>query len=322
MKRRLALDGLDEHFVAEAWDADEYRRLVPIPAADANKYSRGYLAVLAGSSAYPGAAVLAAGGALRSGVGYTRLFVPADIALPLQMKLPMAPVSACPSRDGTLSEDACTLLLEGRTPSAFVFGPGVTVTAGTRALGDALLRDVASPCVVDADGLNALSTSEPMRASCAHRLSVTVLTPHVGEMRRLLSACRLATSDAALERDDERVRLSCTLSETLSAVVVLKGPRTVVASGERAVICEIGTPVLATAGTGDVLAGMVGAFLAQGLPAMQAAALGVYLHACAGRAAAAHNGPVSVVATDVVASLPEAVCSLLDPAERPSGRWA
>jgi hydroxyethylthiazole kinase-like uncharacterized protein yjeF len=307
----LALNGVDERYRVERWDEEAYARLLPLPAPDANKYTRGMVSVVAGSQAYPGAAVLAASGAVRSGAGYVTLFTPGPVVTIAQVQLPMVPVRACPSKTGAFRAEASEVVLSDRQPQALVFGPGVTVTDDTSKLERRLLKRLDAPLVIDADGLNALAAHRRVRDACSSRPGQTVLTPHVGEMRRLLDACDLAAADVRLADDAERVRLSCGLSERLKAVVVLKGPRTVVASDTRAMICDAGTPALATAGTGDVLAGMVGAFLAQGLDAFHAAALSVYLHGRAGCVAAAHRGPIGVTAIDVAAFIGEAAQLLL-----------
>jgi NAD(P)H-hydrate epimerase len=181
-----------------------------------------------------------------------------------------------------------------------VLGPGLTLADGAVAVARALVGRVEVPLVVDADALNALVDAQELIAS---RAGPTVLTPHPGELGRLLG-----TNGSVVQED--RIGASAELASKKCAVV-LKGAGTVIHSGGRCIVNTSGTSALATAGTGDVLAGMVGALLAQGLGHLEAGALGAYLHGRAGEAAAAALTPMCVTAEDVPEYLPVAVGGLL-----------
>ena len=171
-----------------------------------------------------------------------------------------------------------------------------------------LARAIEQPLLVDADGLNALAGKLEL---LAERNAPSVLTPHAGELARLLGTESSEISAHRLKRVQEA-------AERASTVVVLKGDDTLVAPADAGPVAVSagGSPALATAGTGDVLSGTVGAFLAKGLSAFEAACAGVYAHSQAGWLAAAEHGADCVIASDVIAELPAALRSL---AEQPDG---
>ena len=286
----------------EIWTAEEYAQLVPRLAADAHKNSRGRVLVVGGSSAYPGAAILAARGAARAGAGYVTLAVPEAIVPIAQAHLVSIPVIGLPcGRGGALLSAALDRVLRlARDFDAVVLGPGMTLADGAVVTARGLVERLPIPLVVDADAINALVDA---RGLIEARSAPTVLTPHPGELARLLG---VPTAD--IQRD--RIFFSAELTGQERAVV-LKGAGTVTSCGDRQVINTSGTPALATAGTGDVLAGVVGALLAQGLPPLEAGVLGAYVHGRAGEAAASALTPLCVTADDVVEYLPVAFGEVL-----------
>ncbi len=286
----------------EIWTADEYASLLPLPAPDAHKNSRGRVLVVAGSAAYPGAAILATRGAMRSGAGYVTLAVPQPIVAIAHAHLLAAPVvGLAQGKSGAFSSAAGEKLVRlSREYDAVVLGPGLTLADGAVAAARQLVAQVEVPLVVDADALNALVDAQELLES---RTALTVITPHPGELGRLLGV-----PTSAVQAD--RLAASAKFA-TESCAVILKGAGTVISCGNRQVINVSGTPALSTAGTGDVLSGIVGAFLAQGLGPLDAAALAVYLHGRAGEAAAAALTPMCVTAEDIPEFLPEAVGELL-----------
>jgi ADP-dependent NAD(P)H-hydrate dehydratase / NAD(P)H-hydrate epimerase len=299
--------GIDRAFAdvaraPEIWTEEEYAGLLPLPAIDAHKDSRGRVLVIAGSATYPGAAVLAVRGAQRAGAGYVALAVPHSVAPMAHAHLLAAPVIGMPQgKTGAFASAAANKLVQlAREYDAVVLGPGLTLADGAVATARLLVAQVDVPLIVDADALNALVDAQELIAS---RKAPTVLTPHPGELGRLLG-----TSGAAVQAD--RVGASAILA-TESCAVVLKGAGTIISCCGRQVINMSGTPALATAGTGDVLAGMVGALLAQRLGPLEAGALAAYLHGRAGEAAAAALTPVCVTAEDIPEYLPMAVGDLL-----------
>ncbi len=287
----------------EVWTPREYGTLVPLPAIDAHKNDRGRVLVVAGSGRFPGAAVLAARGAMRSGAGYVTLAVPEPMVAVAQGHLLAAPVIGLPAgRTRAFASGAADAVLDlAPDYDAVVLGPGLTLADGAVATARALVARLDRPLVVDADALNALVDATDL---LHRRHAPTVLTPHPGELARLVGM-----TAAGVQAD--RVSSSAKLASS-NVSVVLKGAGTVVSGAGRQVINTSGTPALATAGTGDVLAGVIGALLAQGLSPFEAGALGAYVHGRAGEAASADLTPVSVTAEDVVEYLPVAYGELLE----------
>ena len=301
----IAEDIADISGAPEVWTAEEYAALVPLPAPDAHKNSRGRVLVVAGSGAYPGAAVLATRGAMRAGAGYVTLAVPQSIVATVQAHLIAAPVVGLPQgRTHALSSAAASKLLQlALEYDAVVLGPGLTLADGAVATVRSLVAGIEAPLVVDADGLNALVDAQQLIAS---RKAPTVLTPHPGELARLLG---ITAADVQADRVSSSGRLA-----SATCTVVLKGAGTVISGEGRQVINVSGTPALATAGTGDVLAGVVGALLAQGCGPLNAGALAAYVHGRAGEAAASALTPVGVTSEDIPGFLPTAIGELL-------GQW-
>jgi ADP-dependent NAD(P)H-hydrate dehydratase / NAD(P)H-hydrate epimerase len=283
------------------WTVEEYADLLPRPAADAHKNSRGRVLVIAGSARFPGAAVLSARGAMRMGAGYVTLAVPAPVVPIAQSHLLAAPVVGLPAdADGGFSAEAVSAAIELASGyDAVVLGPGLTASEGASAVARELFSRLAKPLVVDADALNALVGSTHLIAS---REAPTVLTPHPGELARLLGG---SVSDVQSDRVS-----SCAELAGGSVAVVLKGAGSVVSDGAQSVIVTAGTPALATAGTGDVLSGMIGALLAQGVGALDAGALGAYVHGRAGEAAEQELTAVCMTAEDLPEYVPHAVSEL------------
>jgi NAD(P)H-hydrate epimerase len=273
-------------------------RLVPVRRRDSHKGSFGHVAVLAGSRGKLGAALLAAEGAIRAGAGLTTLAVPATLQ-PLcegHVREAMTAALADTGAGEAALDNGAGLdeVLRGR--AAVVCGPGLGLAPETRALVTAVAQRCTVPLVLDADGLNAVAGTDVLRT----RPAPTVVTPHPGEMARLLG-----TDVAAVQHD--RVGAARRLAREHGVTVVLKGARTLVATpgGDLAII-PTGNPGMASGGTGDVLAGVVGGLLAQGLDPFAAAQLAAFAHGAAGDAVAAGRGEMGLAASDLLAALPPA----------------
>ncbi len=279
------------------------------------KFSSGQVVLVGGSRGLIGAPALAARASMRAGAGYVIACIPASLQDVLASRgAPEMMTRGLEEADGGLTEAAEESVLGLATRGALAIGPGLGRTPGAFALARRLARDAAVPVVLDADGLNAHAGE---LEALALRQGAAVLTPHAGEMARLL-AC-----DA---RDVERERLRCVREAARRAgcVVVLKGDDTLVADpAGRVAVSAGGTPALATAGTGDVLTGAIAALLAQGTDAFAAAAAGVFLHARAGACAARALGAAEgVVASDVIDALPSALAAARAQAEEEGSRSA
>src|SRR4029077_1616281 len=202
----------------------------------------------------------------------------------------------CPGGDGCLAPASAKPLLRAfERAAAGVLGPGLGRDPGSVELAREVLGAIAAPLVLDADGLNAFAGE---LGRIAAREAPTVLTPHAGELGRLLGCTSEEVSEHRLDAAREAARAA-------GAVVVLKGDDTIVTDGERVAVNVLSAPALATAGTGDVLSGIAAALLARGLGPFAAACAAVLAHTRAGRDAAARIGAAeSVIATDVIASIP------------------
>jgi hydroxyethylthiazole kinase-like uncharacterized protein yjeF len=273
-------------------------RLPPRPR-DAHKGTFGHVLVLGGSPGLTGAPVLAAEAALRSGCGLATIGCPRAVQPVVASRTTCAMSLALPDTPGgALSHAALAPALRFSSRCrAVVLGPGLGRDSDTGDFVRSFLASVESATVVDADALNLLAGhDEALRGAEAD----FVLTPHPVEAGRLLGL------PASSPVPTDRRAAVAALAERTGAVVVLKGHRTLVCDGARLHENRTGNPGMATAGTGDILSGMIAALLAQGLPAFDAAVLGAHLHGKAGDIAARAVGEVSLIATDLLASLPAA----------------
>jgi NAD(P)H-hydrate epimerase len=280
---------------------DEVLLQIPRREAAGTKFSSGHVLVCGGSTGLTGAPTMAAEAAMRAGAGYVTACVPASLNAIFEVKLTEVMTRPLPDEEGALQPAAAATVLDEaeKRGGALVLGPGMGRSEPTVAL----IRDVAAGApvalVLDADGLNAhAGRLEGLRG----RSAPTVLTPHAGELARLLDA----SSDEVGARRLHHARAA---AEAAGAIVVLKGDDTlVVAPDGRVGVSPGGAPGLATAGTGDVLSGVLAAMLAKGVEPFTATCAGVLLHVRAGREAAARlGGPGGVAATDVIAVLPSSL---------------
>ena len=283
-------------------EAGEMARLLPARPRDAHKGTFGHVLVIGGSRGKSGAALLVGEGAARAGAGLTTLAVAAPLQAVLEgrvRELMTAPLS---------NPSEVEALVRGR--AAVVCGPGLGVTDETRALVAEVVRRTPVPLVLDADGLNVVAGTRLL----LERSGPTVVTPHPGEMARLL-ACETSAVQA------DRLGAARRLAGAEGVVVVLKGARTVIAAPDGgAAISPTGNPGMATGGTGDVLAGVLGGLLGQGLPPFDAAVLGVFVHGAAGDRVAARRGEVGLLAGDLLPELPPTLAELQAPRAAPRPR--
>ncbi|NLW56937.1 MAG: NAD(P)H-hydrate dehydratase [Firmicutes bacterium] len=259
---------------------EEVLSRLPVRRPEAHKGESGHLLVIGGSAGMTGAPVLAGMAALRSGAGLVTLGIRDGLSLPEKpLELMVKPWSR----------------LDFNDYRAIVIGPGLSLEADGAELVRSILKLKGIPRILDADALNLLATMENWWQLVEGPL---ILTPHPGEMARLVGM----TSQAV---QADRVALARTQADCWNVTLVLKGAATLVAAkGEPLYINQTGNPALATGGTGDILAGMIGGFLAQGLLPLQAAVTGVYLHGKAGDLAAAEIGSTGVLAGDLLSRIP------------------
>ena len=270
--------------------------LFPSRAREGTKFKSGVVVVVGGSKGLTGAPTMAALSAQRAGAGYVQVAVPEPAQESVDLRLLEQMSRGLPDHDGSHSPEGVGEVEElAERAGAVVLGPGLGRSEAAVEFAREVARSVKAPLLIDADGLNA--HAERLE-SLRERGAPTVLTPHEGELGRLLGK---EPDEIAAHRLDY-VREAAELSR---AVVLLKGDDTLVAvPGGPVAVSPGGTPALATAGTGDVLSGLIGSLLAKDLGPFEAAALGALAHVRAGRAAADRHGADHVMARDVIEGLP------------------
>jgi len=286
--------GVDGRVIAEV----DVRGLLAKRSQNTHKGTFGHLLVVAGASGKTGAAALAGRAAVRCGAGLVTIATTAQSQSALEAKCTEVMVESIVERaDAPLTDKATKRLeklLEGK--QAVALGPGLTTAKGISALAVRLLQMLEVPAVVDADGINILA-KDP---SGAGRISTSmVFTPHPGEMATLLGKT-VPTVQA------DRIGVAREAAKWHKVVIVLKGAHTVVAAPDgRVFVNTTGNPGMASGGMGDVLTGVVGAFLAQKLPPLESALLGVYVHGLAGDNASSQTGHLGLAASDLIDELPK-----------------
>lgn len=271
----------------------EFLKTIALPdwGDEADKGTRGKLLLVGGSARIPGAAILAARAALRCGCGSVRVAAPASVALAIGIAVPELMVVPLPETSaGTIARGALEIIAEqSKACQAIVLGPGIDSHPETDALAREIVASAPLPVLVDAQSLGALGQNP--KAGEAPR----VFTPHAVEFQALSGA----------DAGEDRVAAAQSFAEKSGAILVLKGRESVIAAPGQTPVCnEAGSRALGTAGSGDVLAGCIGSFLAQGLEARIAAIWGVHLHALAGENIAKDMGDDGVMARDFIEQLP------------------
>ena len=273
--------------------------LLPERPANAHKGTFGHLFIVGGSRGYSGAPVLAAMGALRSGVGLVTVGIPESLGEMPDKGLPEAMTFPLPeTREQTMSMVALEEAYEfSANMDAVTLGPGMSQHSKTREFILSFIAECPAPLIIDADGLNALQGATD---TLEKRPAPTMLTPHPGEMARLRDC---SASDVQKNRNE--IAQQC--AADWNCTIVLKGHETVVADPQGSIhLNTTGNPGMATGGSGDVLSGLLGGLAAQGLSMRNAAMLGVYLHGLAGDIAADALSQRGMTATDIASMLPHA----------------
>jgi len=281
--------------------SDSAFRSLPERALSSHKGTFGHVGIIAGSVGKTGAAALAARAALRVGAGLVTVATPSSVNDVLEAKLLEAMTMPLPeTKARTLARsglDRVVAFIQART--AIAIGPGLSTHPETVELVQSLMKHLDRPSVLDADALNALAGRASLLTECK---TPPILTPHPGEMARLEVNATTQSVNA------DRIGTARRFARERGVFVVLKGARTVIARPDGLVaICPTGNPGMATAGTGDVLTGMIAGLLAQGVPAWDAACAATYFHGSAGDLASQHLGQPGMLASDLIAQIPYAL---------------
>ena len=283
--------------------SDYIKSIVPKRNKDAHKGQCGKVFILAGSKGMTGAAYLTAMGALRSGAGLVTVGTAESQREILAIKLTEAMTEGFAEYKGGIGlGDKEKILAAAESADVFVMGPGLGREPETKELALYLAENVKTTMIIDADGLNALSANIDILKK---RKGKTVLTPHEGEMARLCG-CELE------KIHNNRRTAAEKFAKDYKTVLVLKGHKTLVCENRETFVNPTGNPGMATGGSGDVLAGVIAGFSAQGLKPYDAAVLGVYVHGAAGDIAAADKGEHGLIASDIAENIPYAVKELME----------
>jgi ADP-dependent NAD(P)H-hydrate dehydratase / NAD(P)H-hydrate epimerase len=278
----------------ETLKASTIKHLIPKRPATSNKGNNGHILIIAGSGGMTGAAYLCALGALKAGVGLATVGSTEPVRRIVTTRLPEAMTLLLEgTNEGYLTAGAIRAIKEyirRRTITTLAVGPGLTVHPSVRKVIKALLS-IGLPMVLDADGLNNVKPADV-------KGKPVVITPHPGELARFLG---LTTAKVQVNRS----KIAKETAKRLGVICVLKGHRTVVSDGQRVLLNPTGNPAMATGGMGDVLTGVIAAFLAQGLSRFDAACAGVYLHGLAGDIARVSDR--GLLASELANSIPKAL---------------
>lgn len=272
-------------------DQKKVYHLLPDRPVNSHKGDYGRILLFCGSRGYTGAAALAAMGALRSGAGLVYLAVPESIYEIEAVKLTEPVISPLPDENGTFAVTAgkqVLFLLDNK--DAVLIGPGIGQSEGSYAVVRTVLEAFSGTVVLDADGINVMNAHKDILRD---RTSPTILTPHAGEFLRFGGILA-----------EERAASAAAMARNLGVIVLLKGHETVITDGKRCYRNPTGNPGMATGGSGDVLAGIITSLLGQGIPPLEAAACGAWLHGAAGDICAKEIGQYGMLPSDMLRVLP------------------
>ncbi len=287
------------HSRVEVLTPSEAKSFVPKRFNPSDKRSYGHIFIVSGSSLYTGAGIMCARASMRAGAGLVTLGVPESLLSVYQSRLiEEMPFPLKEKSHGILGFKALPQILNWtQRADAAVIGPGLSVDSETMALVRDVIKYSTGKIVLDADAITAVSENIDILSFSG---AETVLTPHAGEMARLC----ICTKE---EVEANRWELALEIAEKRNTTIVLKGARTVIAGKNGTLFVNItGNPGMATGGSGDALAGIIGALIAQGLGSFNASVFGVFLHGVAGDIAASRKGEISLIASDIISSIPDA----------------
>ncbi len=272
---------------------------LPKRKKDTHKGTYGHLFVIGGSPGLTGAVCLASMAALRTGCGLVTAGVPESLNEIFEIKLTEAMTMPLPESGrktiGILAVEKCLRFIE--KIDGVVIGPGISTDPGTEEFFRQILPEIKKPVIIDADGLKLLSKNTEILKNSERKI---ILTPHPGEMSYL-------TGLTVAEIQQNRKKVAFDFAGKFNVVLVLKGYRTVITDGKNVYVNSTGNPGMATGGSGDVLSGIIGSLAVQGFSLWESAVTGTYLHGLAGDLAARKIGEYSLIATDIIEFLPQAI---------------
>ncbi len=279
-------------------NVSEVKNILMNRSKDSHKGTYGRVGVIAGSEGMSGAPFLSSLSALRTGSGLVYTMVPDVISNILEIKSVEAIVKSFKDNGEGFSRTSIKDIIDySKKLDIIALGPGLGVDDDRKELVCEILKNVSCPVVLDADGINCIANNKQV---LKNRKSTTVITPHMMEFSRL-------TNVDVDELQNNREKYSMDFAKLYGVIVVLKGHNTVVCDGEKVYINSTGNPGMATAGSGDVLTGVIASLLGQGLKAFDAAKMGVYLHGLAGDMVKQEKGEHGIIASDIIEFIPLAI---------------
>ena len=281
---------------------NEIKNIVFKRDKDSHKGSYGRVGIIAGSKGMSGAPFLTSSAALRTGSGLVYTIVPDTIANVLEIKSVEAIVKSFKtSSEGFTKENAEDLLAYAKSLDVIALGPGLGIDEGRIAFVKNLLKNIKLPLVLDADGINCIGKDKQILMD---RKETTILTPHLKEFSRLIGI------DIETIKKD-RLKYAMDFAKEFGVILALKGHETIVCDGKDFYINRTGNPGMATAGSGDVLTGIITSFIGQGIPEFKAAKVGVYIHGLAGDLVKEEKGEQGLIASDIIDKIPLAIKTIV-----------
>ena len=281
--------------------SESVKKLLPVRPADSHKGDYGHTLIVAGSKQFTGASILCSLGCLRCGSGLTTVAIPSSLNVQITKRLPPEVMTVyLPDDDGYISPAAAKVILDFSSESkitSIAFGCGISTELCTEKFTERFLSKNKIPLVIDADGLNNIQENVKILKKLK---SDAVITPHPAELSRLM---KISISDIQKNREKTAKKFAA----DYGIICVLKGFETVISDGKDVFVNTTGNPGMATGGSGDVLTGMIAAFIGQTKNLIDAACLGVYLHGCAGDLAAREKTQISMLTTDLINKITEAI---------------
>ncbi len=279
---------------------DDAKLLLPKRKKGVHKKSVGSVLVIGGSSEYTGAPIMSAVAALRSGAGYTTIACQESIVPILQERTTEPVIKGLPSKDGALSKDSLKNIIElAKEHSITLIGPGSSLSGESIELINQFVKTNKGNMIIDADAITAISIQRNLNLR-----SNIILTPHSGELSRLINK-------PANIIENNRLKESNGFSKKSSAIVLLKGPFSIITNGEKSYFNNSGNSGLATAGSGDILGGIIAGFCAQSNKLFESTVLGAYIHGLAADMAIKETTEYSLIATDLLSWIPRAIKEIL-----------
>ena len=278
------------------------KSVLPVPIDNMDKYDAGAVMIFAGAGGMAGAAMMSGYSAMRAGAGLVRIVTSKEAFVPIQSLLQEVILMDIEDSSTDSWKRKANIERVNSHMKAIAFGPGMGNSGDTKKYLEMVLRSYELPLIIDADGLNVLAQSMTLKKLVREYPEAVIITPHENEAKRLLGLPHHEGIAA-----NSRQEIAEALASEYDAITVLKGKDTLVAAPGGTLVNPTGNPAMATAGSGDILTGIITAFMGRGIPAPDAALAGVYIHGLAGDKARGKKGTYGTMARDIIKKIPDAI---------------